>query len=186
MSLIAPFATSPILMPMQEIRRKSTKEVQDIKEDLQKKERLKEAAAKRKEKQAEIAAKERIRNKIKADQEERRLKAQKDKAEREGRAPPPPPVAEPLATTSGPVSSKPASSYSESRLRLQLPSGNIQKSFPVETTLFEVAASIETEMGQQVQSLTQNYPKKTFSLDMDFGQTLKEAGLVPSAALIVR
>ncbi|KAI9829003.1 MAG: hypothetical protein M1832_000026 [Thelocarpon impressellum] len=168
------------------IRRKSTKETADLKEDLRKKEQLKEAAAKRKEKQAEVAAKERIRQKIKTDQEERRLKAQKDKAEREGRAPPPEPAAAPLPTTSGPVASKPASAYSEARLRLQTPTGNLQKSFPVETTLFEVAAAIEEESGVAVQSFTVNYPKKTFSQGIDFGQSLKEAGLVPSAALIVR
>ena len=171
----------------QKIRQKSTQEVANIKEELEKKERLKEAAAKRKEKQADIAAKERIRMKIKADQEERRLKAAKEKAEREGRAPPPEPVAEaPAPTASGPVASKPASAYSESRLRLQTPGGNIQKSFPVDTTLYEVAIAVEDEGGIQVQSFTQNYPKKTFSRDIDFGQTLKEAGLVPSAALIVR
>ena len=125
--------------------------------------------------------------KIKTDQEERRLKAAKEKAEREGRAPPSEPVTAATApTTSGPVASKPASAYSESRLRLQTPSGNIQKSFPVDTTLFEVAAAVENESGLQVQSFTQNYPKKIFSQGTDFGQTLKEAGLVPSAALIVK
>ena len=170
----------------QAIRRKSTKETQDIKEDLQKKERMKEAAAKRKEKQDEMAAKERIRMKIKADQEERRLKAQKEKAEREGRVPPEPLAAAPVSTSSSPVASKPASAYAEARLRLQTPSGNIQKSFPVDTTLFEVAAAVEEENGMPVQSFTVNFPRKTFSQGVDFGQSLKEAGLVPSAALIVK
>ncbi|KAI9680594.1 MAG: hypothetical protein M1817_004034 [Caeruleum heppii] len=172
----------------EEIRRKSTKETQDIKEDLRKKEQMKEAAAKRREKQAEIAAKERIRLKIKADQEERRLKAEKEKAEREGRAPPQPPAAAvPVATTSAsPASSKPASAYTETRLRLQTPSGSLQKSFPVQTTLAEVATAIEDESGHPVQSLTQNFPRKVFTQGIDFGQSLKEAGLVPSAALIVK
>ena len=124
--------------------------------------------------------------KIKADQEERRLRAQKEKAEREGRAPPPEPAAAPLATTSGPVASKPASAYSEARLRLQTPGGNVQKTFPVETTLFEVAAALEQERGVAVQSFTQNFPKKIWRPGVDFGQTLREAGLVPSAALIVK
>lgn len=64
---------SLLLIAMQEIRRKSTKETQDIKEDLKKKEQLKEAAAKRKEKQDEIEAKARIKAKIAADKEERQL-----------------------------------------------------------------------------------------------------------------
>lgn len=156
-----------------------------MKEDLQKKEQIKEAAAKRKEKQDEVAAKDRIKRKIAADKEERRLRTEKEKAEREGRDPPAAPVAAPLPTTSGPVASKPAAAYTETRLRLQLATGNIQKSFPVETTLFEVASVISQESGQEVGSFTQNYPKKVFDA-VDFGASLKELGLVPSASLIVK
>ncbi|KAI4167595.1 MAG: hypothetical protein LQ343_007093 [Gyalolechia ehrenbergii] len=169
----------------EEIRRKSTKETQDIKEDLKKKEQLKEAAAKRKEKQDDIEAKARIKAKIAADKEERRLKAEKEKAEREGRAAPAAAEASTAATTSGPVESKPASTYTEARLRLQTSTGNLQKTFPVTTTLFEIAAAVTQETGMEVQSFTQNFPKKTFDA-IDFGATLKELGLVPSASLIVR
>lgn len=172
----------------QAIRRKATQETQHIKEELQKKEQLKEAAAKRREKQEEIKAKERIRAKIKADAEERRLKAEKAKAERDGRA------AEATQSTasaaapsaSGPPTSKPAAAYTETRLRLQTPAGTIQKSFAVDATLFEVAAAVEQENGVQAESITVNFPKKTFQQGVDFGQTLKEAGLVPSAALILK
>ena len=166
----------------EKIRMKSTKEVQDIKEDLAKKEQIKAAAAKREEKVRDAAAKKRIQEKIAADKEERRLKQEKIIAEREGRAPPaePTPVAAPAAP-------KPASAHTESRLRLQLPGGgNTMKTFPVETTLFEVAQTIEAEIGGPVESLTMTYPKKTFSGHIDFGKTLKEAGLVPSAVLIVK
>ena len=41
------------------------------------------------------------------------------------------------------------------------------------------------ESGLEAESFTQNFPKKVFAKE-DFGMTLKEAGLVPSAALIVR
>ena len=170
---------------LQEIRRKSTKETQDIKEDLKKKEQLKEAAARRKEKQDEIAAKERIKEKIAADKEERRLRTEKEKAEREGRTPPVARVASPLPTSSGPVASKPAGAYTETRLRLQLPTGNIQKAFQVETTLFEVASAVTQASGLEVRSFTQNFPKKVFDA-VDFGASLKELGLVPSASLIVK
>jgi len=157
-----------------------------MKEDLQKKEQIKEAAAKRKEKQDEVAAKERIRAKIVADREERRLRTEKEKAEREGRAPPAAPTPAALPTTSGPATSKPASAYTETRMRLTLPTGsNIQKSFPVDTTLFEVASAINQDSGIEVMSFTQNFPKKVFDT-VDFGASLKELGLFPSTALIVK
>ena len=153
---------------------------------MKKKEQLKEAAAKRKEKQEEIEAKARIKAKIAADKEERRLKNEKEKAERAGQAPPATAAAATAPThPTTPVTSKPASAYTETRLRLQLPSGPIQKTFPIETSLFEVAAAITQEKGFEVSSFTQNFPKKVFDT-VDFGASLKELGLTPSAALIVK
>jgi len=166
----------------EKIRLKSTKEIQDIKEDMAKKEQMKAAADKRKEKQADALAKQKIKDKIAADKEDRRIKAERVKAEREGRAPAPEPVAAaPVASSSGP---RPPAT--ETRLRLQAPHGTFQKTFPVDTTLFEVGQAIEAEGGAPVESFTMTYPKKTFSGSVDFGKTLKEAGLVPSAVLIVK
>jgi UBX domain-containing protein 1/4 len=168
----------------EEIRKKSTKETQDIKEELAKKEQIKEAAKKRQEKLADIEAKKRIQAKIVADKEERRLKSEKEKAEREGRAAPPEVIAT-APISSGPTTSKPASAYTETRLRLQTPNGNVLKTFPVETTLFEVAAELSKESGMEVESFTQTFPKKVFDHEY-FGETLKELKLVPSSSLIVK
>ncbi|KAI4162549.1 MAG: hypothetical protein LQ342_003780 [Letrouitia transgressa] len=167
----------------EEIRRKSTKETQDIKEELKKKEKLKEAAAKRKEKQEDIEAKARIKAKIAADKEERRLRNEMEKAERKGEIASLPPQAAPSAPD--PKVSKPASAYTEARLRLQCSGGNLQKTFSVETTLFEVASVVHEELGIEVTSFTQNFPKKVFDA-VDFGGSLKELGLIPSASLIVK
>ena len=152
---------------------------------MRKKEQLKDAAAKRKEKQDEVAAKERIKAKIAADKEERRLRIEREKAEREGRAPSTAQKAATLPSVSGSGASKPTSSYTETRLRLQVPSGNIQRSFSVDTTLFEVASVVTQDSGLEVGSFIQNFPKKVFDA-VDFGASLKELGLVPSASLIVR
>jgi hypothetical protein len=120
------------------------------------------------------------------------MRTEKEKAAREGRPAPadaPPAPASAPAASAQPASSsaKPASAYSETRLRLQTPAGTIQKSFPVDSTLEEVAVAIAAESGVgAVQSFTQNFPRKTFRSGSDFQQTLKEAGLVPSAALIVQ
>ncbi|GAM84283.1 hypothetical protein ANO11243_022770 [Dothideomycetidae sp. 11243] len=167
----------------EEIARKKTKDAQDIKEDLQKKEQIKEAAKKRQEKIADLEAKKRIKAQIEADKEARRLKAENEKAMRAGQPLPVPEAsAAPAAKPSVP---RTTASYTEARLRLQTPAGTLQKTFPVETTLFEVAQAISSESGVQVSSFTTNFPKKTYDGE-DLGQTLKEAGLVPSAALIVR
>jgi hypothetical protein len=175
---------------LQKIRMKSTKEVQDIKEELAKNEQIKAAAKKRAEKAEDHAAKRRIQEKIAADKEARRLKAESEKAAREGRAPPPDPS---LAAASASQASQASSSaagvkkeVTEARLRLQTSAGVVMKTFPVETTLFEVAQALESDPGVPVESFTMTYPKKTFSGSVDFGKTLKEAGLVPSAVLIVK
>ncbi|KAJ5081975.1 Ubiquitin-associated/translation elongation factor EF1B N-terminal eukaryote [Penicillium argentinense] len=168
----------------EQIRMKSTKESQDAKEALEKKQRMKEAAQKKKEQQEAIEAKKRVQAKIQADKEERRRKAELAKAEREGRALPQQP--EPAPTpASGPVTSKPASEHEDTRLRFQTPKGNIMKRVPVTTTLFEVAEALKTEDGVEVQSFVQNFPRKVYNSEF-FGESLKDLGLVPSAALVIQ
>lgn len=169
---------------MQQIRQKATKESQDMKEELQRKEQIKEAAKKRQEKLEELEAKKRIKAKIEADREERRRKAEEAKAAREGR--PIPAAASAPAPTTATAPTRPATNHNETRLRLQTPGGNVLKTLPVETTLFEVAQMLEAENGSAVSKFIQNFPRKVFEGNLDFGKTLKEAGLVPSAALIVQ
>lgn len=169
------------------IKAKATRETQDAKEELQRKEQIKEAARKRQEKLDDLEAKKRIKAKIEADKEERRRKAEEAKAAREGKAPPA--AAEPAAAAAAaaaPPQPKPSASYTDARLRLQTPVGPLQKNFPAETTLFEVAQAIEAEQGNAVASFTLTFPRKTFEAGVDFGQTLREVGLVPSGVLIVK
>jgi UBX domain-containing protein 1/4 len=90
------------------------------------------------------------------------------------------------APAAAPVQKQPASDRNEARLRLQTSAGNIMKTMPAETTLFEVAQLVEQETGIAVTSFSTTFPKKTFEGHLDFGKTLKEAGLVPSAVLMVK
>lgn len=153
---------------------------------MEKKQHLKEAEAKRREQLQMKQHKKDTLDKIEADKIARREKAAAEKAKREGRAEPVE-VQAPIPTPSTPAASKPASAYNETRLRLCLdtPNDNIQKTFPVEATLFEVASVLSSERGIQAQSFVQTYPKKTFD-QVDFGATLKELGLFPSASLNVK
>lgn len=169
----------------EEIRRKSNKENQDAKEELERKQRMKEAAKKKQEKQDEIEAKRRVKAKIEADKEERRLRSEREKAERAGKPLPAQPAPAPAPTSSGPVASKPASAYTETRLRFQTPKGSVMKTLPVTTTLFEVAAALNQEDGIEVQSFLQTYPRKVFDSEY-FGESLKDLGLIPSASLVIQ
>ncbi|KAI7361268.1 hypothetical protein KC336_g21857, partial [Hortaea werneckii] len=151
----------------------------------------KEAARKKQEKADDIAAKKRIREKIEADKAERKRKAEQEKAMRENPAAydPGAPTASGSSALVAATQQQPAkttANHAEARLRLQTPSGNVMKTFPAETTLFEVAHAVTAETGNfEPGSFTQNFPKKVWERS-DFGMTLKEAGLVPSAALIVK
>ncbi|KAI1439272.1 ubiquitin-related domain-containing protein [Xylaria sp. CBS 124048] len=170
----------------EKIRQKATQESQDIKEELARKEQIKEAAKKRQEKAADLEAKKRIKAKIEADKEERRRKAEEQKAARDGKpipaaTPAPASVAAPAAT-----SARPAANHTEARLRLQTSQGNVMKTLPADTTLFEVAQMLEAENGLVVSKFVQNFPRKVFEGNLDWGKTLKEAGLVPSAALLAQ
>jgi hypothetical protein len=167
----------------EEIRKKHTRESDDVKEELRKQEQIKEAKAKRQEKIDDAAAKQRIKDKIAADKLARKQKADEEKAMRAN-----PDAYNPGAANAPVAAAAPAkvsANHSEARLRLQTSSGNVMKTFPAETTLFEVAHAITEENGVQATSFTQNFPKKSWE-STDFGMTLKEAGLVPSAALIVK
>lgn len=163
----------------EKIRMKSTKEGADIKENLMKAEQIKEAEKKRREKKEDERQKQKILAQIAQDKEDRKKKAAMEKAQRAGT------YTMPLETVSAPSAPKAAADYKETRLRLTTANGTITKSFPVETTLFEVAHAITEENGTEVSSFTQNFPKKVFDT-ADFGQSLKEAGMVPSSALIVK
>jgi hypothetical protein len=167
-------------MSLQQIRLKATKESQDIKEELQRKEQMKEAAKKRQEKMADLEAKKRIKARIEADRAERKRREEEAKAMREGR-PLPNQTTAPAAPTAAA-----GSSAAVARLRLQTAKGNLVKTFPSETTLFEVAQQIEAEVGAPIQSFSLTFPRKTFEVGVDFGQTLAEAGLAPSAVLVVK
>ncbi|KAK1700732.1 UBA/TS-N domain-containing protein [Colletotrichum godetiae] len=164
----------------EKIRMKATKETQEAKEELARKEQIKEAAKKRQEKQDDIEAKRRIKAKIEADKEERRRKAEEAKAAREGRAPEAP------AAAAAPAAPKAVANHNEARLRLQTAGGNVVKTLPAETTLFEVAQMLQSETGTAVTSFSTTFPRKTFEGHMDLSKTLKEAGLTPSAVLIVK
>lgn len=123
------------------IRRKATQDTEKIKEEMRRKEQLKEVEKRKQEKIDDARAKARVLEKIKETQQARKEQAEKEKAAREGRA---------YEEVSKPVEvPKKTVNHSEARLQLRLPAGQppLIKTFAAEATLFEVAAAIEEERG---------------------------------------
>ena len=160
---------------------KSTRETQDLKEELARKEQIKQAAKKRQEQLQDLEAKKKIKAQIEADKAERKRKQEEAKAAREGRAVEQAAAPAPVAPAPKPA----AAAHTQARLAFQTPNGNFTETYPADTTLFEVAQQIGEKMGFEPNSFMMTFPTKTFERD-DFNLTLKEAKLTPSARLIVK
>jgi hypothetical protein len=130
------------------IRRKKTQETEQLKEELRRREQLKEVEKRKREQREDALAKERVRQKIREQQEAKRLQAEAEKAAREGKPAPTAAQPGPATPAAAPTPPKVSASHSESRLQLRLPQGQpLVKTFPAETTLFEVAGAVENERG---------------------------------------
>ena len=88
------------------------------------------------------------------------------------------------AAAAAPV--RPKADHSQAKLRLQTPNGNLIKTLAAETTLFELAQQVQQETGLMVSSFSTTFPRQVFEGHTDMSKTLKEAGLIPSAVLIVK
>jgi len=165
----------------EEIRKKATKESHDIREKLQNQERIKEAAAKRREKKDDDLARKKILQQIETDKAERKRKADLEKAQRAGAAAHTEAEAEPAPVAAAP---KKTADYTDTRLSLRTADCTKTMQFTVDTTLFEVAHAFGEDTKKEVTAFTTTFPRKTFG-STDFGMTLKEAGMVPSAVLMV-
>jgi hypothetical protein len=131
------------------------------------------------------AEQRRVRDRVEANHEYRHRQAAKGKAKREEMVPLSGPASVPPATTLSPALSKSAPAYTEARLKLRMRTGVVVKLFPANTTLSEIAAVIKRENGFSVERFETMLPKKVYNAALDFGRTLKEIGMIPSATLIV-
>ncbi|GAC71389.1 RNA polymerase III subunit C11 [Moesziomyces antarcticus T-34] len=172
----------------EKIRRKAGQDLTEVKEEMKRKEQLKEAERKRKEKADDAAFKAKIKAQIEADKRERAAKAAADKAAREGKpaptaAAPAGPSAAALAASAGPQAS--TSAANDARLRVRAPGGMWMGTLSADATLAEVADKIRAEGkdgGSAQLKFSTTFPRKFFDTS-DATKTLRELGLVPSAAL---
>ncbi|WFC98152.1 hypothetical protein MYAM1_000876 [Malassezia yamatoensis] len=164
------------------IRRKAGQDAVQAREELEKKERIKDAERKRREKQEDIAAKARVKAQIEEDKKRRAEKAAKEKALREGE---PLPGAVPTDGPPTKSSAIQASTANESRLRVRAPGGAWTGTLPSTATLLDVQnAVLKDGKGGDATRLqfSTTFPRHIFTAD-EQAKSLRELGLVPSAAL---
>ncbi|KAJ7173705.1 ubiquitin-related domain-containing protein [Mycena filopes] len=171
------------------IRRKAGKDMGQIKEDMEKRQALKEAEQKKKDKIDDARAKAAIKAQIEADKKARAEKFAREKALRHGEQIVDAPAAAPAPSTStAPASGVAGKDFKETRLQIRMSTGGQ----PYTTTLSSDAPLREVAEFLAGQSLTvdvetisfaQHFPRKAFSKS-DFSKSLRELGLTPSAVLI--
>lgn len=128
-----------------------------------------------------MEARKRVLAKIAEDKAERARKAAGGSASEAPAQAAPPPQASAAAAPP-----KPAVDHNEANLRFRTPTmGVLQQKFPAETTLGEVAQFLQANHGVVVNTFATTFPNRTFGAS-DMEMTLKEAGLVPNAVVIVK
>lgn len=183
------------------IRRKGGKDMNQIKEELKRKEMEKQIAQRKKDKLEDQKAKARVKAEIEADKRERARKAELERSKRLGIPPPqeptttskPKPQARVQSSSSDGTSSK---DYTEGRFQLRLPSPQasvIVISLQADETLSDLAQKLidHPEATQNLADLrtrsvcfSTTYPRKVFS-QLEMSKSIKELGLLPSVALAV-
>lgn len=165
------------------IRRKRDQDSAKALEEIQRKEALKEAAKKRKEAKEDAIAKQRIRDLIAADKEARR-QAKLGNSQDSSPSPVPTSSTKPVSTPTPP---RAAATESKIRFRIhgQPPNAGFMKTYPVETTLGDLAESITSEVNINASSIVfqTTFPTSTYDSSM-FNKTLKECGLVNTNLIV--
>ncbi|KAF8329431.1 ubiquitin-related domain-containing protein [Cantharellus anzutake] len=173
------------------LRRKAGKDQAKAQEELKAKQIQKEVEQKRKDKIEDAKAKAVIRAQIEADKKARAEKAAKEKALREGKtwtdagvvdAPESKPAAPVTESSSG----LKGSDYKDTRLQIRSGGGPpMSLTFPSDKTLYDVAlafAEKNPSFGADSVTFTMSFPRRVFTRD-EFGNTLRDLGLTPSAVL---
>ncbi|KAJ7272704.1 DNA-binding protein [Mycena haematopus] len=171
------------------IRRKTGKDMGAIKEEMEKRQALKDAEQKKKDKIADAKAKAAIKAQIEADKKARAEKFAREKALRHGEQIVDAPASAPAASGSAaPASGVAGKDFKETRLQIRMSTGGqpYTTTLSSDAPLREVAeflAGQSLAVDVETISLAQHFPRKVFS-QSDFSKSLRELGLTPSAVLI--
>lgn len=164
----------------EKIRRKAGQEITQAKEAMEAKEIKKIYDQKKREKEEERIAKAKIKAQIEQDKKERAAKKEASKQANVAAAAAS--AASAAASAAAPAVKK---EYTEARLQIRAPgSGPITHTFDANATLADVYSYLQSQGLTNTFTLSTTFPRKTFGSG-DEGKSLKELGLVPSAALVL-
>ncbi|KAK9369277.1 hypothetical protein V1509DRAFT_620254 [Lipomyces kononenkoae] len=168
------------------LRRKADKESAALIEKQKRLQTMKEAEDRRRQAKEDALAKQRIRDLIAADKKARQEKLDKEKAARAGIQVPA--AEEPKPPEAPSAAPKQKKEYTESRLQIRVDGQPpVVKTFPLDTTLFEVAHSVQDHSGIPPTSaaFVTTFPTRRFGPE-DMGMTVKEVGFINTAVMLRR
>eukprot|EP00730_Choanoeca_flexa_P001519 TRINITY_DN10669_c0_g3_i2.p1 TRINITY_DN10669_c0_g3~~TRINITY_DN10669_c0_g3_i2.p1 ORF type:complete len:232 (+),score=75.75 TRINITY_DN10669_c0_g3_i2:377-1072(+) len=162
-------------------RREDGKSAVALREEMERQEMLRIAQAKRKEKQEDARRKRAILQQIEADKAAKKAEAEAAKRARAA-------ASEQAAADAPAKADKPKKEHTEAKLQIRRSQGDpISMTLAPNDTVGDVIAQVIslTHMDPACVKLSSTYPRKTYTI-ADEGVTLKAAGLVPSAVLMLR
>ncbi|KAJ7885982.1 ubiquitin-related domain-containing protein [Mycena leptocephala] len=171
------------------LRRKAGKDMGAIKEEMEKRQALKDAEQKKKDKIEDAKARAAIKAQIEADKKARAEKFAREKALRHGEEIVDAPASAPVPSGSAaPASGVAGKDFKETRLQIRMSTGGqpYTTTLSSDAPLREVAeflAGQSLAVDVETISFAQHFPRKAFSKS-DFSKSLRELGLTPSAVLI--
>ena len=141
----------------------------------------KEVEERRRQKEADRIAKDNVKRQLEADKLERKRQAEERKMMASGKSVPPPASTTPTAS-----STNVSKDYTDSRIQIRVTSGPpLTKVFSANDPLSVVYEFCKQSGVTGDFKLMQTFPRKVLA-GGDLSKTLKELGLVPSAALVLQ
>ena len=168
------------------LRKASSKELEQIKRDMQAREMKKLAEERRMEKIADRQRREEIKKQIEEDRENKKRQIEAEKMKMSGIS-----SLDTVPVNITPIIPVAATNSTSARIKIKLPAPQlpIQLTFesPATETFKDLRLRVETDCNKtNVTELMQTFPTRLLTMDADDEKTLNELGLSPSAILILK
>ncbi|KAJ1653427.1 UBX domain-containing protein 1 [Dispira simplex] len=160
------------------LRRASGREFTKVKEDIVEKQILRDIEAKKREKREDQLARQRIKQQIEQDKKERAARREQERLARQEL-----PVTTDTVVPSADTPVVHTEGFQRTRIQIRPTEGPpFTHNFDADAQLDQIYDFVRAKTGAENFTLMTTFPRRTLSIDQG-GQTLRELGLVPSAAL---